>query len=72
MLATETPPEDAEQIYDGREFLGSVRRLPRSAGCEAYGPDDRFLRAFECRGDAVAALREARRWRAVQVGAAGR
>lgn len=57
-----------ERIYDGREHLGTVLRC--SAGFEAYAPDDRFLKVYEDRYAAIAALREARRWALVRVGAA--
>lgn len=62
-----TKNADLERLYDGRELLGSVARC--AAGFEAYDVDDRFLRVYIDRSSAIAALRDAHRWRAVRVGA---
>lgn len=60
--------EEGEDLYDGRERLGTIVRRP--GGFEAYDANERFLKLFADRSSAVAALREARQWRLTRVGAA--
>lgn len=62
-----TKSVEPERLYDGREFLGSVAKC--AAGFEAFDVDDRFLKVYIDRSSAIAALRDAHRWRAVRVGA---